>query len=75
MDRAKRLRQEYWDKAFVGKTIVSVDVEAANLVVFNFKDGTSVELEADTLNVGSIGVIPLILTPEERQNEVQQSIT
>lgn len=65
----QELRQKKWEKAIVGKTVVSVDVEAANMVVLKMSDGSKVELEADTFSVGNGLFMPCILIPEEEEEE------
>lgn len=69
----QELRQKKWEKALVDKTIVSVDAEAANLVVLKMSDGSKVELEADTFSVGNGLFMPCILVPEEAEEVGSES--
>lgn len=47
------LQKHFTSQDFQGKTVVSIDASAINLLKFQFSDGTSLELWIETVHVGN----------------------
>lgn len=61
----KLARQERVSKAFVGKTIKSIDRDCCNLWIFRFTDDTEQKVWAELAVHTAFGGIPGLFLPEE----------
>lgn len=57
------------DKDIVGKTVVSIDAGACNVVRLHFSDGTKLEMWAEDVVQTSYGNIPGILVEDTNENQ------